>query len=110
MLNFLDVYERALQGPLMTEQDFDLKIFIPSLRRVVKDYGIEFDPENPIPSDDRAADNLFNAAVDFLSQVGIYCQDTNRVIQFSKEEIMEAVREAPGKCLVGDGKEAGVFG
>lgn len=110
MLNFLDVYERALQGPLMTEQDFDLKIFIPTLRRVVKDYGIEFDPENPIPSDDRAADNLFDAAVDFLSQVGIYCQDTNRVIQFSKEEILEAVREAPGKCLAGEGKEAGVFG
>lgn len=110
MLNFLDVYERALKGHLMTEQDFDLKVFIPNLRKVVKEYGIAYDPENPIPSDDTAADNLFNAAVEFFSRVGVYCQDTNRVIQFSQDEIMKAVREAPGKCQAGEGKEAGVFG
>ncbi len=110
MLNFLDVYERVLKGPLMSEQDFDIKVFIPTLRRVVKEYGIEYDKENPVSNDDAAADNLFEAAVDFLSQVGVYCQDTNRVIQFSKEEILDAVREAPGKCFVGEGKDAGVFG
>ncbi|MBT3190093.1 MAG: monomethylamine:corrinoid methyltransferase [Anaerolineae bacterium] len=109
MLNFLDVYERVLKGPIMSEQDFDMKVFIPALRRVVKEYGIQYDKENPVPNDDVSADNLFDAAVDFLSQVGVYCQDTNRVIQFSKEEILDAVREAPGKCFAGEGKEAGVF-
>jgi hypothetical protein len=109
MLNFLDVYERALKGPIMTEQDFDMKVFIPTLRRVVKEYQIQYDEENPVPADDAAVDNLFNAAVDFLSQVGVYCQDTNRVINFSKKEILDAVQEAPGKCFVGEGKEAGVF-
>lgn len=109
MLNFLDVYERALKGPIMTEQDFDMKVFIPTLRRVVKEYGIQYDKENPVPADDAAADNLFNAAVEFLSQTGVYCQDTNRVIQFSKREIMDAVHEASGKCFAGEGKEAGIF-
>lgn len=109
MLNFLDVYERALQGPIMSERDFDMKVFIPTLKQVVKDYGIRYDKENPVPSDDDEADRLFNAAVDFLSQVGVYCQDTNRVIQFSEEEILEAVREAPGRCFAGEGKDAGVF-
>jgi methylamine--corrinoid protein Co-methyltransferase len=110
MLNFLDVYERVLKGPIMGEQDFDMKVFIPTLRRIVKSYGIEYDRENPVPADDAAADNLFAAAVDFLSQVGIYCQDTNRVIQFTRDEILEAVREAPGKCFAGEGKDAGIFG
>ncbi len=110
MLNFLDVYERVLKGPLMSEQDFDMKVFIPALRRIVKEYGIQYDKENPVSTDDAAADNLFDAAVDFLSQVGVYCQDTNRVIQFSQEEILDAVREAPGKCFAGEGKDAGVFG
>lgn len=110
MLNFLDVYERVLKGPIMSEQDFDMKVFIPTLRRIVKSYGIKYDRENPVPADDAAADNLFAAAVDFLSQVGVYCQDTNRVIQFTREEILEAVREAPGKCFAGEGKDAGVFG
>lgn len=109
MLNFLDVYERALKGPLMSEKDFDMKVFIPTLNKVVKDYGIKYDRENPVPSDDKAADNLYKAAVDFLSQVGVYCQNTNRVIQFTQDEILEAVREAPGKCYAGEGKDAGAF-
>ena len=110
MLNFLDVYERALKGPIMTEQDFDMKVFIPTLRRVVNEYGIQYDKQNPVPADEKATDNLFEAAVEFLSQVGVYCQDTNRVIHFSKKEINDVIQEAPGECFAGEGKEAGVFG
>ncbi len=110
MLNFLDVYERALKGPIMSEQDFELKVFVPTLRKVVKTHGITYDREDPIPSDDDAADNLYHAAVDFLSQVGVYCQDTNRIIQFTRDEILEAVKEAPGCCYGGEGHDAGVFG
>jgi methylamine--corrinoid protein Co-methyltransferase len=110
MLNFLDIYERALKGPIMSEQDFDMKVFIPRLNKVVKDYKIQYDPDIPVPADDAAADNLFNAAVHFLSQVGVYCQDTNRVIQFTRAEILQAVKEAPGRCFAGEGKEAGIFG
>ena len=110
MLDFLDIYARALNGPIMSEQDFDLKVFIPGLNEVVKDYGIRYDKANPVPSDDEAADNLFEAAVDFMSRVGVYCQSTNRIIQFTREEILEAVREAPGQCFAGEGKDAGIFG
>jgi len=110
MIHFLDIYERAIKGPIMSEKDFDMKVFIPKLKNVVKAYGIQYDKETPVPSDDRAADDLYKAAVDFLSQVGVYCQDTNRIIQFTQEEILEAVREAPGKCFAGEGKDARVFG
>jgi methylamine--corrinoid protein Co-methyltransferase len=110
MLNFLDVYERALKGPMMTEQDFDMKVFIPELRRIVTEYGIQYDKQNPVPADEKATDNLFEAAVEFLNLVGVYCQDTNRVIHFSKKEIYDVIQEAPGECYVGEGKDAGVFG
>jgi len=83
MMDFLDVCERAEKGPLMTERDFELKVFIPKLNEVVKEYGIRYDSENPVPADDNAADNLYHAALDFLTKVGVYCQDTNRVIQFA---------------------------
>jgi hypothetical protein len=109
MLNFLDIYERALKGPLMSEQDFDMKVFIPKLRRIVKDYGVKYDSDNPVPVSDMAADNLFKAAVDFMAQVGVYCQDTNRVIQTTKSEIYNALAEAPGLCVAGEGKEEGSF-
>ena len=109
MLTFLDVYERALHGPLMTESDFELKVFTPILRDVISAFGIAYDPQNPLPADDRAADNLYHAAVEFFSRVGVYCKDTNRVMQFTKEEILEAVKAAPGKCYLGEGKDAGVY-
>ncbi|MGD2144028.1 MAG: monomethylamine:corrinoid methyltransferase, partial [Anaerolineae bacterium] len=109
MLNFLDGYERALVGPIMSEQDFETKVFIPTLRKIVEAHGIAYDEDNPVPSDDDAADKLFGAAVDFLSQVGVYCQGTNRIIQFSEDEILEAVGKASGRCLAGEGKDAGVF-
>jgi len=110
MLNFLDVYERAIKGPVMSEKDFDMKVFIPALDKIVKAYGITYDRENPVPSDDKAADRLYQAAVDFFSRVGVYCQDTNRVMRFSRDEILDAVKEAPGRCYAGEGKDAGVFG
>jgi len=110
MMTFMEVYERAIKGPIMSEKDFDMKVFIPRLRTVVKTYGIQYERETPVPSDDRASDHLFQAAVEFLSQVGVYCQNTNRVIQFTRKEIMDAVGEAQGRCFAGEGKEAGVFG
>jgi methylamine--corrinoid protein Co-methyltransferase len=110
MMNFLDVCERALKGPVMSEKDFDMNVFLPKVSETVKKYGIRYDKENPVPTDDRAADNLFAAAVDFLSEVGVYCQDTNRIIRFTKEEIRDVVRHAPGVCLAGEGKDAGIFG
>jgi methylamine--corrinoid protein Co-methyltransferase len=109
MLDFLDVYERSLKGPLMTEHDFDMKVLIPTVRDVVNAYGIKYDPENPLPADDDAADTIYHAAVEFLSRVGVYCKDTNRIMQFSTEEILEAVKAAPGRCFLGEGKDAGVY-
>ncbi len=109
MLNFLDIYERALKGPIMSEDEFNIKVFIPRLKEVVKNHEIRYDKENPVPLDDQAADNLFEAAVDFLSQVGVYCLDTNRIIQFSRKEILKVLKEASGRCFAGEGKEAGVF-
>jgi len=109
MLSFLDIYERTLEGPVMSENDFDMKIFIPKLNEIVKKYEINYNKDNIVPSDDKWSDNLYEAAIDFLCQVGMYCQDTNRIIQFTRDEIIKAVKEAPGRCYAGEGKDAGVF-
>ncbi len=110
MTNFLDICEKAVRGPVMSEKDFDMKVFMPKVKELVRKYGIRYDRENPVPYDDKAADNLFLAAVEFLSSVGVYCQDTNRLVQFTREEILEGIANAPGQCWLGEGKEAKVFG
>jgi methylamine--corrinoid protein Co-methyltransferase len=109
MANFLDVYERALIGPVMSEKEFDMKVFIPQIRKVVKEFGIKYDRENPVPSDNAMADKVFNAAVEFMSRVGVYCVDTNRVMEFSEKEVVQAIKDGPRTCRVGEGKDARLY-
>ncbi len=106
----LYIYERAIKGPIMSEKDFDMKVFLPNMKEVVKKHEICYEKDNPVPSDDTAADNLFEAAVEFMTRVGVYCQGTNRVMQFSEDEIRQVLREAPGRCFPGEGKDAGELG
>ncbi len=106
MVSFIEIIDRALKGPFCSEKDFDLKVFVPRLREVIKKYEIKYDPENPIPSDNDLADRIFKAGVEFYANVGTYCVDTERIIRFTEEEIDEALVTAPSAPVFGEGKEA----
>ena len=109
MVDFLEVCRRALSGPLMPENKFDRERFYPILTKITKKYGIQYEGENPVNQDDGLADAIFEAAVDLLAEVGVYCLGTQRVIQFTREEVEEAVRDAPGPCWFGEGHERRLF-
>ena len=106
MVNFMEIIDRALKGPFYSEKDFDLKVFVLKLREMVKKYEIKYDPENPIPSDNDLADRVFKAGVEFYTNVGTYCVDTERIIKFTEAEIEEALATAPSAPVFGEGKEA----
>jgi methylamine--corrinoid protein Co-methyltransferase len=55
--------------------------------------------------DDSLADRVFEAAVDFYSEVGTYITDTERIIKFTKPEILEAVEDAPKETYFGEGPD-----
>ena len=65
MVNFIDVIDRAATGPMMTQKDFDIKVFIPSLRKVLKKYDLKRKSEEVVNTDDGYADRVFEAAVDY---------------------------------------------
>jgi methylamine--corrinoid protein Co-methyltransferase len=105
-----EVMERALTGPFMEEKDFISKRFIPKMREVIKKYEIKYDPKTPVPSDDDLADRIWQAAVEFFLDVGVYNQDTHRIITFTEEEVKEALYSTPDHYVVGAGKDSRVFG
>jgi len=109
MRSVLDVTKRAIEGPICSERDFDRKVFAPRLSEALKQCGIKYDPAVLIPSDDGMADDLFKAAVDFYTDVGTYCLDTERIIRFNEDEIKEGLREAPSEAVFGEGLDSGVF-
>lgn len=88
MLTFVDFQKRSNEGPLMTSNEFDLMLS-KKAREIVKRYGLrKLNTENII-ADDETADKVFQAGVDFLAEVGVYNTDTQRVIQWTKEEVLE---------------------
>lgn len=105
MVNFIDVIDRAATGPMMSQKDFDVKVFIPALRRALKKFDITYDRKEYVNTDDDLADRIFEAAVEFYSEVGTYITDTERVIQCTKSEILEAVEDVPKEAFFGEGPD-----
>jgi len=101
-----EVLSRAETGPICTEKDFDLKVLFPKLQEVIKEYKIKFDPENIVPSDDSLADDVWKAALELYLDVGTLCTSTHRRILFEAGEIREAMKNSPGKYVVGYGKDS----
>lgn len=108
MLQFWEVADRAInKGPLMKLKNFDLNIF-KVISRLIKEYGIKYDPKIPIPSDDDLADRVFEGGLKLYAEVGTYCIDTERIIQFTEEEIRESLADLdrmPDEIDIGDGTE-----
>ncbi len=103
MLSFLKVVERAETGPVCSEHDFDLHILVPSVRKLVKEYGIQYDPANPVPADDDLADRVWAAGLELAIQTGVWCRDTERRILFTREEIEDALSFGPRGTVFGAG-------
>lgn len=106
MISFSTVVERAFTGPICSERDFELEVFVPNLRGVVDKYGIKYEPQNPIPADDDLADRVWAAAMEFLCKTGVYCPDTERLIIFTRDEIEGALKTGPQGVMFGEGKDA----
>lgn len=108
-LTVFDVYERAKSGPKVDENDWDFKIIPQTASKLKKKYGITMDKKTIIPTDKELINNLFQAGLDMLVECGIYCIDTKRVIKYSREEVLTAIKTAPTRAIYGEGKQAVVL-
>jgi methylamine---corrinoid protein Co-methyltransferase len=106
MLSNLEIYRRATTGEICTERDFDLKRFIPTVRRLVKKHGITCDRATPVPADDDLAERVWQAGRELFLEVGVYCVDTERLIRFDELEVDQALAHAPRPVILGTGQHA----
>ncbi|MFP4284586.1 MAG: monomethylamine:corrinoid methyltransferase, partial [Desulfovermiculus sp.] len=105
MLDLIEVFDRADQGPLMKDMDYFMKHFVPKIQEVIKRHGVKWDKQTIVNTDDALTDRVFEAAVDLIAEAGAYCPDTNRIMQFSRDEVMRAVEQAPKTAWFGEGRE-----
>ena len=109
MDTLLQICERAQEGQHVSAESFDLDCVYGTLVRLIDEYGIKYDPLNPVPADDALADKVFEAAVEFFAECGVYFQNTKTVLRFSRKEVRDAVASYNGECHFGEGKEARIF-
>jgi methylamine--corrinoid protein Co-methyltransferase len=101
-----DIYDRAKTGPIVEEKKWDFEIIPQTATKLKKKYDIKMDKTTIIPEDKTLINNLFNAGLDMLTECGIYCIDTGRVIKYTRDEILMALKAAPTHFTYGEGKEA----
>lgn len=106
-----EVFQRSHEGEYYESQnEYMQKRFFPKMKEVIKKYNIKWDKKTAVNSDDSVADAVWNAAVEFFVEVGVYNQDTRRVISFTKEEVDEVVKTAHPEFIVGAGHDQRRFG
>jgi methylamine--corrinoid protein Co-methyltransferase len=105
MADIFEVLRRAGSGPYIKEHDFDMKL-LKTTSRLVKEYGIKFDKDIVVTADDQMADGLFEAGLRLAIEMGMFCTDTSRIIEFGERELLQALKLAPKEMVLGQGKDA----
>jgi len=100
-----DVIRRSIEGPIVSESDFDMKHIYQNLKKIVKKYDIKITSDSFINFDDELSDRVWKAAIEFLAESGVYCKDTGRIVQYTEREIKEAIRMAPRSAVFGEGND-----
>lgn len=109
MISLLEVAERSQNGPKMEDKAWNMAIFH-KMTELARRYSIKVPDDCPYFNEDNSVvDKVFQAGIDFLVEQGVYCISTSRVIQLTRQEVMEAIREAPVEVPVGCGRDVRVM-
>lgn len=102
----IEFYDRALSGKRVDEREFDTEVLPKKLKELIKKYDISYNPEETMSQDLDLAQRAFEAAVELITGLGIYCRDTRSLIAVDEGEVRNAIRDAPTSYLIGEGAEA----
>ncbi|MDG6244379.1 MAG: monomethylamine:corrinoid methyltransferase [Methanolobus sp.] len=103
MSNVYKYLRKSFSGGEIEEKAHDEDILKVS-HELAEYYGIVQDEEIFVPYDVNMADSVFSAAIELLTNVGIYCKDTGRVIKIDHEEILKSLG-TPNNLEIGRFKE-----
>jgi methylamine--corrinoid protein Co-methyltransferase len=105
----LEVADRAYTGPKASEKTWNLMLFR-KIRELIERFQLGYSgSDRYFNVDDEEVDRFFDAGVALLSELGVYCFTTNRVIHFDVDEVLTAARSASEELVVGEGVDRRVI-
>lgn len=108
MISFWEVVRRSETGKLIDEDIFNRRIY-ELANQMVDKYDIAYDPDEVVPADDDLADRMYQAGLDLFLELGVYCRDTGRLMDFTRDEVEWAVKHAPDSVIYGQGRDVRVM-
>lgn len=100
---FWEIISRGESGEPTTTQEFDMAVY-KKAKKLAKKYGIKFDPDNIVTTDEELIDNAFKAGVEMLLEMGIFNIDSGKTIWVTEEEIFDALNRSKPIIELGEGK------
>lgn len=101
-LRLLDVLDRMESGPIIDEEEWDMRLVPETMADLQMKYDINIPADNPIiPSNDAFADRLFEAGLEMAERLGVFCTSTSRRMTWTRNEILDAISVAPDHITIG---------
>jgi methylamine--corrinoid protein Co-methyltransferase len=98
----LSTLDKAENGPVVDEKDWDGKIIGRTVRDLIEKYDIRVGADDPfVASDDDLADRVFAAGMEMAVETGVYCLDSHRQIKWTRDELEEILSRDPTEVTVG---------
>lgn len=108
MIPPLELERRARESPRTEQRAFDL-LLSRVIARLEREHEVVYQPGEIVPSDPSLAEDVFEAALQLLLELGVYIVDLNAVAKVDEGEVREALRSARSEVELGSGGDARVL-
>ncbi len=109
MISLVEIAERVMNGPRMDDMAWNMGLFKKS-EELKRKYGITEPAEDDLFCyDEELADRAFDAGVELLSSLGLYCVSNSRIVELSRDEVLDSVKALPSETNVGEGRDVRTF-
>ncbi len=105
-MDTLDIIERSRNGPKVEEKDWDFMVWRKG-EELAKSYKINADLEGILRDD--VADDIFEASIQMICDLGIYNQTSRRMIKFTEQEVKDKIANIHSEIPIGEGKDQRTF-
>lgn len=99
--------QRIKEGEACSTRDWDNKVVPKSVKKILKKYELAgtYNPDVPVNQDMELADRYFEAGLELAELIGVQCTDTETVVRFSRQELLDALNQAPSELVLGAGPD-----
>jgi methylamine--corrinoid protein Co-methyltransferase len=104
LVKLVEMLQRAKDGPACSVREWEIKVIPQTVKKYLKKYDLEdtFNKEVPVNQDLALADRFFEAGLELAAEIGLLCIDTETMIKVSKDEILQAMEDAPDHLILGE--------